>query len=118
MDIKKTIEEIYPECTDALQKNSDEAYDLWTIKQHDYGPSNIQLGLNFNSSSKDYSRNVKLAQLGIIIRMNDKVSRLINLYKNDLQDAPAVGESIEDTALDIMNYANMLMVLRQGKWGK
>lgn len=118
MDIMKKIEEIYPECTNALMNNFDRAYDLWTRKQHDYGPSNIQLGLSFNSSSPDYSRNVKLAQLGIIIRMNDKVSRLINLYKNDLQDTPAVGESIEDTALDIMNYANMLMVLRQNKWNR
>ena len=48
--------------------------------------------------------------------MNDKISRLINLYKKDLESA--VDESIEDTALDIMNYANMLMVLKKGKWGK
>jgi hypothetical protein len=40
------------------------------------------------------------------------------MYKKNMEDTSAVTESIEDTALDIMNYANMLMVLRQGKWGK
>ena len=75
MEVMKKIEEIYPQCTDALMNNSDRAYDLWTRKQHDYGPSNIQLGFNFNSSSPDYKRNLVLAQLGVVIRMNDKVSK-------------------------------------------
>ena len=50
--------------------------------------------------------------------MNDKISRLINLYKKDKIEASAVSESVEDTAIDLMNYANMLMVLREGKWGR
>ena len=115
MEVMKKIEEMYPECTDALMNNFDRAYDLWTKKQNDYGDSNIRLGLDLSSSS-ERSQNSRLAQLGVVIRMNDKISRLINLYKKDLESA--VDESIEDTALDIMNYANMLMVLRANKWGK
>ena len=115
MEVIKKIEEMYPECTDALMNNFDRAYDLWTKKQNDYGDSNIRLGLDLSSSS-ERSQNSRLAQLGVVIRMNDKISRLINLYKKDLESA--VDESIEDTALDIMNYANMLMVLKKGKWGK
>ena len=107
---------MYPECTDELMNNFDRAYDLWTRKQNDYGDSNIRLGLDLSSSSSERSQNNRLAQLGVVIRMNDKISRLINLYKKDLESA--VDESIEDTALDIMNYANMLMVLKKGKWGK
>ena len=42
----------------------------------------------------------------------------INLYKKDMEESSAVKESIEDTAIDMMNYANMLMVLRANKWGK
>jgi len=118
MDIMKKIEEIYPECTDALMNNFDRAYDLWARKQSDYGDSNIRLGLDLNSSSSERSQNNRLAQLGVVIRLNDKISRLINLYKKNMEETSAVTESIEDTALDIMNYANMLMVLRQNKWGK
>ena len=115
MEVMKKIEEMYPQCTDALMNNFDRAYDLWTKKQNDYGDSNIRLGLDLSSSS-ERSQNSRLAQLGVVIRMNDKISRLINLYKKDLESA--VDESIEDTALDIMNYANMLMVLKSNKWGK
>ena len=115
MEVIKKIEEMYPECTDALMNNFDRAYDLWTKKQNDYGDSNIRLGLDLSSTS-ERSQNNRLAQLGVVIRLNDKISRLINLYKKDLESA--VDESIEDTALDIMNYANMLMVLKSNKWGK
>ena len=116
MDVMKKIEKMYPECSDAIMNNFDRAYDLRARKQHDYGDSNIRLGLNLNSSSSECSQNNRLAQLGVVIRMNDKVSRLINLYKKD--GTSAIDESIEDTCLDIMNYANMLMVLKSNKWGK
>ena len=115
MEVIKKIEEMYPECTDALMNNFDRAYDLWTKKQNDYGDSNIRLGLDLSSTS-ERSQNNRLAQLGVVIRMNDKISRLINLYKKD--GVTAIDETIEDTALDIMNYANMLMVLKSNKWGK
>ena len=35
--------------------------------------------------------------------------------KKDMEESSAVRESIEDTATDLMNYANMLMVLRAKK---
>ena len=115
--ITNEIEEQYPECTNELLDNFQKAYKLWCAKQHDYGDSNIRLGLDLSSSSES-SQNNRLAQLGIVIRMNDKISRLINLYKKDKIEASAVSESVEDTAIDLMNYANMLMVLRERKWGK
>ena len=114
----KEIEELYPECTNELLDNQERAYKLFCKKQHDYGDSNIRLGLDLNSSSSERSQNSRLAQLGVCIRLNDKISRLINLYKKDMEESSAVKESIEDTAIDIMNYANMLMVLRANKWGK
>jgi len=114
----KEMEQQYPECTNELLDNFDRAYKLWCKKQNDYGDSNIRLGLDLDSSSSEHSQNNRLAQLGVIIRMNDKISRLINLYKKDMEESSAVRESIEDTATDLMNYANMLMVLRANKWGK
>ena len=126
-ELIKTMEKMYPECTDALMNNFDRAYDLWCQKQSDYGDGNIRLGLTLEGSSSPSTRaNSLLAQLGIVIRMNDKIQRMINLEKKmlfnaqqgTLTDSPSVKESIEDTCIDIMNYANMLMVLRSGKWGR
>ena len=119
--MRKEMEERYPECTNELLDNFDKAYSLWCRKQHDYGDSNIRLGLDLSSSSSECSQNNRLAQLGVVIRMNDKIQRLFNIYRKNIfyekgLDVP--DESIEDTCMDIMNYANMLMVLLKGKWGK
>ena len=116
----KTIEEQYPECTDELMKNFDKAYELWCKKQSDYGSSNITLGLNISSTNPSLNtQNVILAQLGLVIRMNDKIQRLINLYKKQVFGSEENhNESIEDNCIDIMNYANMLNAVRKDKWGK
>jgi dUTP pyrophosphatase len=45
---------------------------------------------------------------GVLVRMRDKFARLEN------KGIP--GESIDDTLLDIMNYAAILLLLRAGKW--
>ena len=116
--MREQMEKQYPECTNELLDNFDKAYSLWCRKQHDYGDSNIRLGLDLSSSSSECPQNNRLALLGIVIRMNDKISRLTNLYKKDKINSSAVLESIEDTCIDLMNYANMLMVLKKGKWGK
>ena len=33
-------------------------------------------------------------------------------------ESSAVNESVDDTLLDLINYANILITLRVGKWGK
>ena len=110
---------MYPECCDEMMMNFDKAYDLFCIKQYDYGDSNIRLGLNLRSSQTSESlANSRFAQMGVVIRMNDKISRLVNLYKKNEEDISAVNESVEDTAMDLMNYANILLTLRNNKWGK
>ena len=120
--ITNEIEEQYPECTDELLENFQKAYKLWCQKQSDYGDGNIRLGLDISSNkSSVHEQNNVLAQLGVVIRMNDKIQRLFNIYRKNIfyekgLDVP--DESIEDTCMDIMNYANMLMVLLKGKWGK
>ncbi|AKT38278.1 dUTP diphosphatase [Chondromyces crocatus] len=45
---------------------------------------------------------------GVFLRMSDKFARLRH------ESIP--GESVEDALLDLMNYAAMLLLLRQGKW--
>ena len=117
----RDIEEQYPECIDELLQNFDKAYKLWCRKQSDYGDGNIKLGLEISSDSSLHTQNRALAQLGIIIRMNDKVQRLLNIYKKNIfyeKGIEVPDESIEDTCIDLMNYANMLIVLKNDKWGK
>ena len=121
--IQKEMEERYPECTNELLNNFDKAYQLWCRKQADYGDGNIRLGLDISSNDSSFhATNNVLAQLGVIIRMNDKVQRLLNIYKKGIfqknVNTDVTDESIEDTSLDLMNYANMLMVLKKRKWGK
>ena len=134
-EVKKTIEELYPECTDELMKNFDKAYDLFCKKQADYGPYNIELGLNLQAKRKARTEhsslpstrtqeNQLLAPFGVIVRMNDKLQRLLHLQSKALKDFyqgtynKPQNESFDDSCIDTMNYANILMVLRNGKWGK
>ena len=121
--IQKEMEERYPECTNELLNNFDKAYQLWCRKQADYGDGNIRLGLDISSNASSFhATNTVLAQLGVIIRMNDKVQRLLNIYKKGIfkgkVSVDVLDESVEDTCLDLMNYANMMMTLKSGKWGK
>ena len=122
-EIVKSIEEMYPQCTDELMRNFDKAYDLFCKKQADYGDGNIRLGLITEESSSTSTRtnqNLLLSQFGVVVRMNDKIQRLMNLYSKQLfyANERTNNESIEDTCIDIMNYANILLVLISNKWGK
>ena len=118
----RDIEEKYPECIDELLQNFDKAYKLWCRKQSDYGDGNIKLGLDISSTKPTTNtHDLLLAQLGIVIRMNDKIQRLLNIHKKSIfngEELTVSDESIEDTCIDIMNYANMLIVLKNDKWGK
>ena len=75
----------------------------------DYGLGNIALGGNLNSSDdKNY------ALQGIQIRLNDKVNRLKNLFKNG--ENFVKDESVEDTFMDIANYGIIGLLLLKDKW--
>ena len=75
----------------------------------DYGLGNIALGGNLNSpDDKNY------ALQGIQIRLNDKVNRLKNLFKNGKNFVK--DESVEDTFMDIANYGIIGLLLLKDKW--
>jgi hypothetical protein len=70
-------------------------------KQRDYGPKNI-------SSAPGGALN------GLLVRMNDKMQRLINLtYEN--QDDPT-NESIKDSYADLANYCVIAMMVLDNNW--
>lgn len=69
---------------------------LASRKNADYGDGNI----------------VRFGESGVVIRMADKMARLENLILND--KAQSVDEQIEDTCLDLINYAAYLIMLKEG----
>jgi hypothetical protein len=88
-----------------------EAFALLIAKQRRYGNSNIeQLGLH-----------------GVISRISfDKVSRALKFMNGRIVNGKveldgmddSTEESLEDTLLDIANYALIAVALRRGVWGK
>ncbi len=94
----------YPKTIKKWHSIEGDMLSLFCKKQLDYGPNNIAMG-----------GNDELALLGIAIRMNDKVQRLLTLLSS--KEEPN-NESIEDTFQDIGNYAIMAQILRSGEWGK
>jgi hypothetical protein len=76
---------------------SSEAIALCCAKQKDYGPGNIPA----------------FGELGVLVRLNDKVERLKNLLNTG--KAPT-HESIEDTWIDLVNYAMIGIAVRRGWW--
>ena len=70
-------------------------------KQLDYGPGNI------NNAPGG-------AMNGILVRMNDKMERLKNLTYHS--EGEPQNESIDDSLVDIANYAVIAMMVRRGSW--
>ena len=71
---------------------SPEVANLVIAKQHDYGHGNI----------------LKFMEQGVLVRLSDKLERLINLYQNN--SSPS-NESIEDSWKDIMGYGMIGLML-------
>lgn len=70
---------------------------LFDKKQHDYGPENIS----------------KFGEAGVVIRLYDKVARLINLSRRD--EKPS-NEAVEDTWRDVLGYGVIGLMCHRGEW--
>jgi len=58
---------------------------------------------------QDYGRSYRnFGALGVAVRMSDKMARITNLLKN--KQAPN-NESLRDSAIDLINYSAMLVML-------
>jgi hypothetical protein len=74
---------------------------LMDRKQQDYGSSNISLN----------------GELGVMVRTQDKVSRIRNLLTKEMKgEAAANNEPILDSWADLANYGVIGLLLRTGKW--
>ena len=110
-DIVGYIKENYPATEEMFQEELNNMYMTFCKKQYDYGPNNIAMGTLLKNDKE-----INTSLLGIIVRMNDKINRLLNLStKHDLK---AQNEPIEDAFLDIAIYCLMALIVKLGKWSK
>ncbi len=79
---------------EACREIAEEICKTLISKQHDYGHANIN----------------EFGELGILIRSNDKMARLKNLYK---KEAPK-NESVDDTWMDLAGYSIIAIMKRRG----
>jgi len=80
-----------------MQRNHKSQHDIFIEKQKAYSTRAIkEFGLD-----------------GIIIRLNDKILRLKTLAYHKSEFTAPCNESIDDTLMDIANYANIALVLRE-----
>ena len=104
------IEKHYPETTKEFQRIQFEQWHTFCKKQMDYGPSNISMGTGVGEAV-----NKKLATTGLVVRINDKVQRLLNLVVTHNREAQ--NEPVEDAFKDLSVYGIIAQIVKNGKWG-
>ena len=112
ISIVKQMELEWPERTNEFKEIQREQYELFLHKQHDYGPGNISVGTQLQTSEE-----VKLSLTGLWFRMNDKLQRIKTLLLGNKKSA-VKDEPLEDAYLDVSNYGIMATIVSRGKWGK
>ena len=105
------IEENYPETAKEFQRIQFEQYLLFCRKQMDYGPTNISMGTQLKTDSEK-----RLSLVGLIVRINDKVQRLLNLMVRNNREAQ--NEPSIDAFKDLACYGIIAQIVQNGKWGK
>ena len=105
------IEKNYPQTAKEFQRIQFEQWLLFCKKQMDYGPSNISMGTPLKTEDEK-----RLSVVGLIVRVNDKIQRLLNLIvKNNRK---AQNEPTVDAFKDLACYGIIAQIVKNGKWGK
>ena len=104
------IEKEYPETAKEFKRIQREQYETFCKKQMDYGPSNISMGTGIGEAV-----NVKLATTALVVRINDKVQRLLNLVVTNNRNPQ--NEPVEDAFKDLSVYGIIAQIVKNGKWG-
>ena len=105
------IEKHYPETAKEFQRLQYEQWELFCKKQMDYGPSNISMGTSLVDDDEK-----RLSLVGLIVRINDKIQRLINLVVKNNREAQ--NEPTIDAFKDLACYGIIAQIVKNGKWGK
>jgi len=104
-------ENLYPETTKEFKKILNEQYELFCKKQLNYGPENISVGTKLSTPDE-----IRVSLTGIWFRVNDKIQRLKQLVLLSKKDM--VGESIDDSFVDLSVYGIIAQIVSRGKWAK
>ena len=105
------IEKNYPETAKEFQRIQFEQWLLFCKKQMDYGPTNISMGTPLKTDGEK-----RLSLVGLIVRINDKVQRLLNLMVRNNREAQ--NEPSIDAFKDLACYGIIAQIVQNGKWGK
>ena len=105
------IEQEYPETAKEFQSIQYEQWATFCKKQMDYGPSNIAMGTALKTKEDR-----RLSLIGLIVRINDKIQRLMNLVVKHNRDAQ--NEPVMDAFKDLSVYGIIAQIVDNGKWGK
>jgi len=109
-ELIEDMETKYPQMTAKFKELCADQYITFLKKQHDYGPTNIAMGTQLKDET-----DLKLAMTGLTVRLNDKMSRLLNLVINKSNPK---NESVDDTLKDMSVYAKIALVVLDWKWAK
>jgi hypothetical protein len=104
-------EKLYPQTTKEFKRILNEQYELFCKKQLNYGPENISVGTKLENPDQ-----IRVSLTGIWFRVNDKIQRLKQLILLNKEDL--VGESIQDSFVDMSVYGIIAQIVSNGKWGK
>ena len=113
-DNPKVVEEMekqWPEMTAEFKRIMFTQYELFCLKQSNYGPDNISVGSNLETEQEK-----KVSLTGLWFRMNDKIQRLKQMVVQGKKDE--VGEAIEDSYQDLSVYGIIAQIVSNGKWAK
>jgi len=75
------------------------AFEIFKARQRKYGSTNI----------------AKRGPYGVLVRLDDKLARLDQLFNQGLGGS-STDESVEDTCIDIANYALIALIAHRGDW--
>lgn len=94
-----------------FQENQYKQFALFCEKNKMYGQSNISGGEDVDMTSHE---NIKTSLQALIVRMEDKMNRFKRMVAVGSSGTP--DESVIDTLSDLSNYANIAILVKDGKW--
>jgi len=111
-EVIKIVESTYPDTCKEFKKIQEEQYELFCKKQFDYGPHNISMGSDLHRA-EDINASVS----AIVVRLNDKIQRLINLVLRK-KTFDSANEPIFDAFSDSAVYCIIAEIVKRKKWCK
>lgn len=94
-----------------FQENQYQQFSVFREKNKMYGKDNISGGDDVDMTDPE---NIQNALQSLIVRMEDKMNRFKRMVKSNNNGTD--DETMIDTLNDLSNYANIALIVKQGKW--